>query len=295
MTEKLSSLKKFWIALGVLFGLFMGGIALASFHLYDYTEHDPKFCISCHIMNDAYQSWETSIHQGIECHTCHYATIYEKNQMLIKAIVERPTKVSSRPHDKVIVPSTICLTCHLNGNDEAPQVSQSRGHLLHWFKGGLECTSCHAIKLHQFAPDQTFCTNCHAQQKNLPVKMKDLPCSSCHNFRTGRLLPQDQKCLDCHPQKAPVLKSEGLAPAHQPFGCNSCHQVHNPNLTPGDTCIGCHRLAVKRGKHPLHLKALGNDCVTCHQPHQWRIAKKAAASLCSQCHKNYPLKSFSKS
>jgi hypothetical protein len=42
------------------------------------------------------------------------------------------------------------------------------------------------------------------------------------------------------------------------------------------------------------LKALGNQCITCHTPHQWRITKKHASGLCSQCHKKYSLRTFSR-
>jgi predicted CXXCH cytochrome family protein len=285
---------KFKVIIGLLIGLVVMGAGFASLHLYDYTENEPKFCLNCHLMQDAFHSWETSKHKGINCHTCHHATLYEKNMMFVKTIVERPAEVSERAHDKTIVPSTMCATCHLKGDAKITKVSRSKGHSLHWFKENIECTSCHAFKLHESAPEQKTCVNCHAHAKNMIPKMKDMACTDCHNFRTGRLVPGNKECIECHQDKSPLTQPAGASRAHQPFECNDCHQVHNPKKEAETSCIECHQGALKRGKHPIHLKALGNQCTTCHTPHQWRITKKRGAKLCSQCHKKYSLRTFSR-
>ncbi|MEE9258932.1 MAG: cytochrome c3 family protein [Nitrospinaceae bacterium] len=284
--------KKYKIIIGLLAGLLVVVMGTGSLHLYDYTENDPEFCLNCHLMREAHHSWETSVHKSVNCHTCHYATLYEKNMMFVKTIFERPTEISERPHDQIIVPSTMCVTCHLAGDDKIIKVSRSKGHSLHWFKENIECTSCHAVELHQFAPEQKFCMNCHAQAKNMLPKMKDMACTSCHNFRTGRLVPGNEKCLQCHAEKSPLAQPASASRAHQPFKCNNCHQVHHPKKTAKTSCTECHQGAMRRGKHPVHLKALGNECLTCHTPHQWRISKKSASKLCSQCHKKYSLSTF---
>jgi hypothetical protein len=285
---------KFKIIIGLFVGLVVVGMGVGSLHLYDYTENEPKFCLSCHLMKDAFHSWETSVHKGINCHTCHQATLYEKNMMFVKTIFERPSEVSERPHDHIIVPSTMCVTCHLAGEKEIVKVSRSKGHSLHWFKENIECTSCHAVELHKFDPEQKFCVNCHAHAKNMLPKMKDMACTDCHNFRTGRLVPGNKECVECHAEKSPLTQPAGASRAHQPFECNDCHQVHNPKKEAKTSCTECHQGAMQRGKHPVHLKALGNECTTCHTPHQWRITKKGSASLCSQCHKSYPLRTFAR-
>jgi hypothetical protein len=285
---------KFKVIIGLLIGLVVVGVGVGSLHLYDYTENDPTFCQNCHLMKDAFQSWETSTHKGINCHTCHQATLYEKNMMLLKAIVERPTEVSERVHGTTIVPSKKCVACHLKGSAKISQVSQSRGHSLHSFKEKTECTSCHTFNGHNLESNQKFCVNCHAHATKMIPRMKDLACTSCHNFRSGQLVPGNKECVECHQDKSPLAQPAGASRAHQPFECNKCHQVHRPDKTAGTSCMDCHQGAMKRGKHPVHLKALGNQCTTCHTPHQWRITKKVATKLCSQCHRKHSLRSFSK-
>lgn len=285
---------KFKIVIGLLIGLIVVGLGLGSLHLYDYTENDPTFCQSCHLMEDAFHSWESSKHTGINCHTCHHATLYEKNMMLFKAIVDRPTEVSERPHDKIIVPSAKCITCHLKGDAKITQVSRSKGHSLHWFKEEIECIFCHTFKGHRSESGQKICINCHARATNMIPKMKTLACVNCHNFRTGRLVPSNQECIECHQDKSALTQPAGASQAHQPFECNNCHQVHDSKKGAKTSCTECHQGAMKRGKHPIHLKALGNQCTTCHIPHQWRITKKIASTLCSQCHKKYSLRTFSR-
>jgi predicted CXXCH cytochrome family protein len=285
---------KFKIMIGLLIGLVAVGLGIGSLHLYDYTENDPKFCLNCHLMKDTFHSWETSVHKSINCHTCHHANLYEKNMMFFKMIVERPTEVSDRAHDKTIVPSEKCVTCHQKENLEVSQVTRSQGHSLHWFKENIECASCHAFKGHQSESVQKICVNCHAHATNMLPKMQGLACANCHNFRAGQLVPGNKECIECHQDKSPLAQSAGASRVHQPFECNNCHQVHHPKKEAKTSCTGCHQGAMKRGKHPVHLKALGNQCTTCHTPHQWRILNKRAAKLCSQCHRKYSLRTFSK-
>ena len=286
--------RKFKIIIGLLAGLIVVLLGMGSLHLYDYTENDPKFCLNCHLMKDAFHSWETSVHKGVNCHTCHHATLYEKNLMFFKTIVDRPKEVTKRPHEQIIVPSTMCVTCHLAGDKKIVKVSRSKGHSLHWFKENIECTACHAIELHKFDPEQKFCVDCHAHANKMIAKKKDMACSTCHNFRTGRLVPGNKECIQCHAEKSPLALPKEASRAHQPFECNDCHQIHHPKKAAGLSCAGCHRGAMQRGKHPVHLKALGNECSTCHTPHQWSVTRQKAGQLCSQCHQGYPLKTFSR-
>ena len=290
--DYLRQLKNLWVVVGILAFLLFATLATGSLYLYDYTEHDPKFCVSCHIMEPAFAAWETSIHKGIECHDCHYATIIEKNQMLIKTFLEKPEKVSERPHGKILVPSSFCIQCHWKGKKVTKKISDSTGHALHWFKGDIECTSCHAVNLHQFSPEQKHCLTCHADRMVVQPKMKDMRCTECHNFIGDELVPKTKTCLSCHPHEEPSSPT-GATPAHSQFGCATCHQTHGPYQAAKDTCVNCHSYAIKHGKHPIHLEALDNNCLSCHQPHQWKVTPEDAKTLCSECHKPYPLKKFS--
>ena len=162
---------------------------------------------------------------------------------------------------------------------------------MHWFKGDIECTSCHAVNLHQFTPEQKLCLNCHADKQVAQPKMKDMQCTQCHDFRGAELLPKTETCLTCHPrEESPTPESASLA--HKQFGCTTCHQTHGQYKKAGETCVNCHSLSIKRGKHPLHLKVLENDCLSCHQPHLWKVTQEKARTLCANCHQPYSLKKF---
>ena len=278
---------KYRVAVGVLGLLLLGAIGLASAHLYDYTEHDPTFCVSCHVMNDAFSSWETSIHKNVECHDCHYATILERNQMLLTTLFKNPEQVTERPHEKIIVPSSMCIKCHWEG--EAAKISDSTGHALHWFKGSIECTSCHAIRLHKFEPEQKLCLNCHQKGNVVLPGMKDMPCADCHSFSKGRLIPKKADCQACHADRVESTISASGSLAHTRLECKTCHRTHEPDKPAGGLCQDCHRLAMKRGKHPIHIAATSGDCTTCHQPHSWTISQNESKKLCSKCHVSYPL------
>lgn len=283
---------KYRVAVAVLGLLLAGGGGLASVHLYDYTEHDPTFCVNCHVMGEAFASWETSIHKKEECHDCHYATIWERNRMLLTTLFKNPEKVTERPHEKIIVPSAMCIKCHWNGKTDAARISDSTGHALHWFKGSIECTSCHAVKLHKFEPEQKLCLNCHPKGKVVMAGMKDMLCADCHSFRKGRLMPKKADCQVCHADRIEAKPSASGSLAHTRFECNICHRTHEPDKPPVSLCQDCHRLAMKRGKHPLHIVAMDGDCTSCHQPHRWVISQKESKQLCSQCHDPYHLNSF---
>ena len=289
--KSISTLRKYRIAVSLLAVVLIAAVFSGSLVIYDYTEHDPAFCASCHIMDSAFESWEGSIHREVECHDCHYATALERNRMLIKTLIEKSQKVSERPHEKIIVPSTMCIKCHWEGEKDIPKISKSTGHALHWFKGGIECTACHAIALHKFEAEQRLCENCHGREKTLLPKMQDMLCTQCHNFRQGKLVPNENVCAECHSQvKRPT--AENRTKAHQQFDCMTCHHTHDLKRPASSSCENCHFLTMKRGKHPIHLDALENDCLSCHQSHQWHITEKESKILCSQCHDLYSLKTF---
>jgi cytochrome c nitrite reductase small subunit len=63
-----------WVILGAAFG-FVIGLGLFTFHYAEgtsYLSNDPKACVNCHIMQDQYDSWQTSSHHAIAtCNDCH--------------------------------------------------------------------------------------------------------------------------------------------------------------------------------------------------------------------------------
>ncbi|MBK6766619.1 MAG: cytochrome c nitrite reductase small subunit [bacterium] len=38
---------------------------------YSYLQDDPKACMNCHVMKDAYDGWRVSSHRNVTCNECH--------------------------------------------------------------------------------------------------------------------------------------------------------------------------------------------------------------------------------
>jgi predicted CXXCH cytochrome family protein len=282
------------IALGVIV---IGGALTVAFYAYDFTENNPQFCRSCHLMDTAFEAWKKSVHNGINCHDCHEATIVEKNKMLLKTLFKNPKKVTER-YGHFLVSSEICESCHLT-SDVTISINRSYGHARHVFMEQLECTQCHGTKLHRFVPEERFCINCHMEKRVHGVGMEGMSCLGCHTYGSQQadLKPSRERCLSCH---AKIAQSQGINgtefwPMEGPmsFRCMVCHKPHSKDVKPssGD-CIGCHNSIEELGKHGLHLEVAGGECTVCHKPHAWRVTKKIAQELCQTCHDYRPLNKF---
>jgi cytochrome c nitrite reductase small subunit len=57
----------------ILLGAFVGlGIYTAYYSkAYSYLLDDPKACMNCHVMKDAYDGWRVSSHRSVTCNECH--------------------------------------------------------------------------------------------------------------------------------------------------------------------------------------------------------------------------------
>lgn len=64
----------------------IGGIV--GFRYYRHTKDDPEFCMSCHMMQEAFKTWEKSKHRDFTCQKCHVMNILEQNKMLISYVVK---------------------------------------------------------------------------------------------------------------------------------------------------------------------------------------------------------------
>ena len=56
--------------------LFVIGLAVTGYRFYDYVEHDPRFCGSCHIMETAWKTWQEGSHKSVACKNCHQQHIH---------------------------------------------------------------------------------------------------------------------------------------------------------------------------------------------------------------------------
>lgn len=296
-----------------------GGYVAYSF--YDFTQNNPRFCVSCHLMQPAYDSWAKSEHKSLNCHDCHHLSIPEQNMLLINFVLHRPNSVPER-HGKIIVSSKTCNECHTEG--AAKRINRSLFHAKHVYMEQLECTECHGeVKpdksgLHRFLPTEKFCTKCHTEKVVHGEGMGGLACLNCHTDRTKDLRPGRRKCLFCHsadnsirkqliedgtmdvrfftPNPAVVKKAIKITHSDQApmqFYCYECHKPHTPGGVRPKTeaCLKCHASVRNVGKHKIHLN-MDMQCKDCHKPHLWKVTEASAKKDCIQCHEYRSPKAF---
>ena len=151
-------LPRHWILLAVLVGM-LGGIGGHTFRYargFSYLSDDPNVCINCHIMNDQFNSWLNSSHQGVaNCNDCHVAPGFPRNY-ISKAINGYHHSVGftfqpARPDDPDRTPffnepimikernlrivQENCLRCHGDFVHETLPVGTPAGE--------LRCVECH--------------------------------------------------------------------------------------------------------------------------------------------------------
>src|SRR5213075_1064022 len=97
-----------WKVIGITGGVIAVAGGIVAWRGQQYIEHDPKFCLSCHNMTEAYNLWDQSGHSKVECHSCHIPNTWNNLRQLYIYTTERPEGVSSHAQ----VPREICNTCH---------------------------------------------------------------------------------------------------------------------------------------------------------------------------------------
>lgn len=286
------------------------GAGLTAYSTYNFTQNDPTFCNSCHIMNESFAAWENSEHAGINCHECHHLSPKELNQLLVSAFIRRTEEVPVR-YGKIIVPWKYCVSCHWEENEKYPEVSKindSQLHARHYFMEQIECAKCHGYRLHKFNLEERYCINCHKEKVVHGKGMGGLACLNCHTDRTPDLMPGPNKCLFCHGEDTvrerlilddtidvkyfqpseeiinEATKIDRPKGAPMQFFCYQCHKPHDQVRPDYGTCLSCHPQIVNVGKHKLHIRTVGMECTECHKPHSWKVTMKQAKTLCSECH-----------
>lgn len=315
--EGIPAKAKIIIAVLVLVSILGGGYT--AYNLYDFTQNSPEFCVSCHLMKHAYDSWGQSVHSKINCHECHHLSIPEANMLMFKFIVHRPESVPER-HGTVIVPWDKCIKCHWENDERYPKASKintSRLHAKHYFMEKVECSKCHGYKLHQFLPEERFCIMCHEGKAVHGGEMKDLACLNCHTDMESDLKPDRQKCLFCHgsqdvdwcdPEASKCMDLKYFTPSQETidkaikidlkkdspmqFVCYTCHHPHEMDRPDWGNSLECHKNVLMVASHALHIKDMGLDCKQCHKPHNWKVTVKQAKQDCVMCHEYRSPKQF---
>jgi hypothetical protein len=258
------------IILLVILLTIVGSLAYGGYRMYDYTEHNPNFCRTCHLMQKAWKTWAVGAHQSVPCKTCHKQDFVSRARIVWSWSMQNLEDVP--PHTRL--DRRVCETCHLSQSTKWKQVAETAGHRLHATRANLQCLSCHYPSLHSFEPKAEDCRRCHTHARIQAGGMRDFHCTTCHNFlakgKEGEgLMPGREACLRCH--QGMQVKNETF-PEDGPmtFACAECHKPHVKPLPDFVTCLTCHQDLVENQAH-FERDAL-IDCVRCHQPHTWHAS-----------------------
>jgi nitrate/TMAO reductase-like tetraheme cytochrome c subunit len=284
---------------GAIILLAVGGGGYYAYQTYDYVQHDNNFCVSCHLMEEPFELFAESAHQGLGCKACHRPNMFERSAMGLTQVVDSPEEISVH----AAVPNEICAECHIEGDPEKWRlIANSVGHQVHLESEdpdlqGLQCVECHSSSLHEFAPIDRTCaqSGCHEDKSVQLGEMSDLTihCAACHNFVApvqeagllgnaldAAILPNYEDCLSCH-----VMRTLAQMPEPDPHQgtCAACHNPHEQSdpSEAADSCAtaGCH-------DDPLDLTPFHRgldadaDCLECHQAHDFALD----AADCAGCH-----------
>lgn len=251
---------------------------IVGYRYYRYTQEEPEFCMSCHMMKEAFLEWRKGRHRDVICQTCHQLSMLEQNQLLVAYVVKGNGVKFSQTHGRE-KPWEGCKKCHM---DEVAQGSltmrKSYGHARHVFMQKIECKTCHKNTLHNFRPNENACQNCHRDKGVHGIGMEAFSCLKCHSFseKIPSMIPKD-RCIKCHNSIDGKGPMSGLL-------CHQCHKPHGRIIPNSITCSGeCHKNEAVVGQHGFHIRK-GVNCLDCHKPHTWIVGRDKAMTLCSKCH-----------
>jgi hypothetical protein len=292
------------VALATVVVLIVAGATAFGAGSWHYMQHDNGFCTGCHVMAPAYQRFTQSEHDTLQCHQCHQQSIFASAKQLYFWVAERPLDIP--PHAKV--PNRICAGCHVTGEGKKlwQRIATTAGHRTHLESDSavlknLQCVTCHGVEVHHFAPVDSTCAQAHCHINNTielgkMAQQTSLHCTACHAFKAdvppfvtrdsarGTLVPGNKECLGCHEMRQ-VLSS--FDPERDPHRgtCGMCHNPHTQH-TPAEAKASCTNAQCHADwrKVPFHVgpahRKLGDDCITCHEPHAARVDP----SDCAGCH-----------
>lgn len=255
----------------------IGGIVGARY--YKYTKEDPQYCTTCHMMQEAFKTWEKSKHRDFPCQKCHVMSLLEQNKMLISYVVKGTAGGTSQTHGR-ISPWNACRSCHMSDVAQGSvTLDSSYGHAKHVFMQKINCSKCHTGTLHLFRPNEQACSECHKDKVIHGMGMEGMSCLKCHSYsEKAPKMINTARCISCHKD----IPSKGVMAS---FKCFDCHKPHGKiKLTSQDCLKNCHGSEAKVGQHNLHMTKAKLDCLDCHKAHVWVVGKKEAAHLCNRCH-----------
>lgn len=272
---------------------------------WNYMEHDNDFCVSCHIMEGAWNKFATDAgkHSDLGCHDCHKQSMFVSARQLVLWVANRPEEIP--PHAPV--PNERCESCHAKNLAESwTRVVQTAGHRAHLESDSTAlrdvlCVTCHGQEIHAFIPASQTCgtSGCH---DNLEIRLGGMAeqttmhCNQCHQFTAeipllatradaeAAMHPTNRQCFACHEMQQ-ILSEFDVARDPHDGSCGACHNPHIQE-TPRAAAATCTDAQCHSNWRdiPFHVgtahRAVGQQCIVCHNPHAARVD----ASDCVACH-----------
>jgi predicted CXXCH cytochrome family protein len=285
-----------FIALGVVavIGAFLLMMALATTGAAVYTSRS-EFCISCHIMEPYYVSWQESSHKDVSCIKCHFppgAAEKVRGKMLGLVQLLKYVTASAGPRLNAEISDASCLRCHdtrlLAGRVDFHGIPfDHRPHLTELRRGKkLRCTSCHSqiVQGQHMTVTTTTCFLCHFKDGLFNEGLGT--CTRCHQ------IPENQFDLG-----GGVKFSHELA-YERGVDCANCHRdlIRGNGEVPRERCTVCHnreddlkRIDEHEFIHQTHVTDHKVDCLECHLEIQHSLDRdriEHAAADCKSCHPN---------
>jgi nitrate/TMAO reductase-like tetraheme cytochrome c subunit len=267
-----------------------------SYGLLEYT-HNPRFCLSCHIMQPYYDAWASSSHKMVSCVECHYppGLRYElqgKLDALNQVVAYWTGQYNTKFYAEISDESCLRSGCHDKRLIEGP-IEFKRG--IKFDHAGHYGSPMRGIELR--------CTSCHSQivQGN-HMAVTEVTCFLCHfKGRVNGIRPVGQKfCLECHDYPHQDIKIGAQVYNHRGYvergvECQRCHldAVKGNGEVEDRACLQCHADPEQLSKisdvpavHLNHVTKHKVECFECHADilHQVKTNAAGISFDCAQCH-----------
>lgn len=278
----------------LLVGIFC--FAGCSWGMLEYT-HQPRFCLSCHIMQPYYDAWKSSSHNMVSCVECHYPPglryeVQGKLDALNQVVAYWTGQYSTKFYAEIEDASCMRKGCHTTRLVEGP-IEFKRGikfdHASHYGRPvrgiQLRCTSCHSqiVQGNHMAVTEFTCFLCHFKGR----------------FTATSPLPQ-KFCLECHNYPQSYINVSGIMYNHKDYVergvlCWRCHSdvVRGVGEVEDRACLQCHsdpeqisKIGDVKQMHLNHVTRHKVECFDCHANviHSLPDTHQVQSLACAACH-----------
>ena len=301
---RLGSVPMFSLFTGFGAGLFflvvaaIGGVVLGAYGI-KVTGH-PKFCVSCHNMEEYYASWGHSSHKDVKCIECHAkpgmaGTVAAKAQGMVQLVQYIAGSYGTKPHGDISSVTCQQVDCH-------EEIAGDSKTIMLYDKIKFR----HDKHLNEHPNGKTLnCVSCHGQTvEGQHISVSRTTCLTCHFYGRGDKQIATGECLTCH-----VVPEEEVTFVDEPFShkdfitderdvtCVHCHSqvTQGSGIVSRARCMACHleehgTVEDQEEFHLIHVSEGHFDCLNCHEEikHGERpmAEQLLTSSTCTTCHGN---------